>query len=287
MTEKKFKIILEILIIIGAMSWYIVTIAIPDVKSKIGSSDKFINISEYSNMIEFNINNTVNFAIIINKDKKISNILFFENQSLCLYNKEIEDTNIDKGINEIVKILIENDYLKQTSTITLTKYKDNNYLQVKNNLKEKLNYFNIPIVINENKNTLKNKAKELEIDNQSSDEKYIRQLDLYSKEIIQQKDSSDNEIPPELTESLAKEYADNVYKELEKYINTNNITNQDRLSSDIPIHLIPAEKSGKYYPNINSWYYVENSSIYAYIEFNNNFSYCYKGAIDKYTKGEC
>jgi hypothetical protein len=55
--------------------------------------------------------------------------------------------------------------------------------------------------------------------------------------------------------------------------------------------MIPADDEFKYYPSINSWYYVNDKKVYAYIEFviddNNIKSYCYNGSIDLVKEGVC
>ena len=53
---------------------------------------------------------------------------------------------------------------------------------------------------------------------------------------------------------------------------------------------IPADEKANYYPNANSWYYIKEKKLYAYIEFgesNNKYGYCYKGSIDSIYEGEC
>lgn len=267
------------------MTWYIVTTSIPELKNRFGSSDKLLNTKNYSELIEFNINNNVNFAIVINKKEIVSNILFFEPNSLCLYNKNIENNNIETSINEIVKILIKNKYLNKTSNIKLTKYENNKYLEVKNTLQNKLKYYNINIIIQESSSTIKDKVASLTTDEYSDTKEYLRALDEYSKDIIFDKEK-DYEI---LTETSSKIYADNVYKKIENYITTNNVINQDVSSPTIPIHLIPADENATYYPTTNSWYYVKDKKIYAYIEFEKEkgYNYCYNGSVDLYKKGEC
>jgi hypothetical protein len=55
--------------------------------------------------------------------------------------------------------------------------------------------------------------------------------------------------------------------------------------------MIPGDDEFKYYPSINSWYYVKDKKVYAYIEFvisdNKVKGYCYNGSIDLVKEGVC
>ncbi|MCI8459928.1 MAG: hypothetical protein HFE81_00895, partial [Bacilli bacterium] len=83
--EKKIFVVFEIVLIIGASLYYVFKEVIPEYKSSMGSSDRFIKTSEYKNMFEFNIDNNVNFALVINEAKNIYHIMFFNDKSSCLY----------------------------------------------------------------------------------------------------------------------------------------------------------------------------------------------------------
>ena len=61
-------------------------------------------------------------------------------------------------------------------------------------------------------------------------------------------------------------------------------------NTSLIIQVIPADVDGKYYPSSNSWYYIQNGKIYAYIEFseeNKIYGYCYQGTIESRSKGVC
>ena len=74
--EKKILIIFEILIVAGLFLFYTFKEVIPDSKRSIGSSDKIINEKLYKKMYEFNIDNKINFSIIIDENNKIYHMLF-------------------------------------------------------------------------------------------------------------------------------------------------------------------------------------------------------------------
>ena len=93
-----------------------------------------------------------------------------------------------------------------------------------------------------------------------------------------------------LTEEQAKEYANNVYKKLENYVITNNIGEQDKNDTSLPINLIPASSDNTIYPNLDSWYYIKNKQVFAYIAIDTKdqtYGWCYNGGIDNYKEGEC
>ena len=60
--EKKIFVVFEIVLIIGASLYYVFKEVIPEYKSSMGSSDRFIKTSEYKNMFEFNIDNNANIT---------------------------------------------------------------------------------------------------------------------------------------------------------------------------------------------------------------------------------
>ena len=74
----------------------------------------------------------------------------------------------------------------------------------------------------------------------------------------------------------------------------------DNYSSVVPIALVIASfhfeisssdifcvNDEKLFPNGNSWYYVHEGLLYAYIEFPNGDSYCYMGNRNNKKEGEC
>ena len=93
-----------------------------------------------------------------------------------------------------------------------------------------------------------------------------------------------------LNDTTSFSLSKSVYRRIEDYVSTNNIINKDRDDDKFLIQLIPADANDRYYPDENSWYYVENSHIYAYIEFKSTskiYSFCYNGSIDEVKNGVC
>ena len=284
MTNKKMYLLEVIAFIIIVIVYFFVSV-VPDIKKNMGSSDHYINAKEYSNMIEFNIDGKINFAYVINKDNNVYHILFFSKESTCLYNNGIEGNSISEASNNTFKILMEEEYLKANSKISITKYSDNNYDEIKKSIISSFTKYGINTDILELENTIENKGKELGISSVNDPSVILRFIDMYSKEFINNNSADKDKI--EITSSTAKKYTDVVYKKIEKYITSNNIQTLEKNNTKLVITMIPIDDGGKYYPSNNSWYYVESGKIYVYIEVGNNFGYCYNGSIENYNKGEC
>lgn len=281
-------IVLIVIIIVG-----IFLKGIPELKESLGSSDKFITEKNYDDMVEFDINNNLNFAVVI-KSNKINHIFMFNEQSVILYNQDIENNSIKKSISMITNLLINSNNLTQTSKVTLTSYENKHYNEVKQSFINELksnNFNNITIL--EKQTTIEKKVERLEIEYSKKDD-LISKLDIYSKNIISSAKTTGNTYSTTESKSIskeqAKEYANNVYKKLENYVITNNIGEQDKNDTSLPINLIPASSDNTIYPNLDSWYYIKNKQVFAYIAIDTKdqtYSWCYNGGIDNYKEGEC
>ena len=283
--EKKIIVILEILIIGVAFLAYTFKEAIPEYKKSIGSSDKFINTEIYNKMYEFNIDNKINFSIIIDENNNIYHMFFFDKEAACLANKNIENNKLEEGLKKIYIGLIEKDYLTNTSNINIIRYdnKENIIYDLVSNLNR---FYNIKGSINILDSTIENKINELKLE--SVPESYLKDLDLYSKEYIR---LTKNVVLSKEESINTREYSDNVYSKITNYMNMNGISNLNTNDTTLVINMIPGDEEYKYYPSINSWYYVKDKKVYAYIEFiindNNVKGYCYEGSIDLVKEGVC
>ena len=288
MKINKYRILLEIVILIVLLIYSFNKVVVPNYHKIFGSSDKFINTSKYESMVEFKIGET-NFGLVLNNKKEVYHILYFDKTSTCLYNQDIENNSIDIVSNQIIRRLIENDYLKNNTEITLIKYNDKYYNDVKKTFIEYLNKYKLNNNIVEKENKLITKANSVSSEKTDSDSNALVTLDLYSKEVVDNYLNNNNKVE-EITEHQAKLYANQVYIKIEKYMNDKNIKDQDKDNKDYLITKISGDSSNNYYPTENSYYYIKNSKVYAYIEIkglNNIYSYCYNGSIDDYEKGEC
>lgn len=295
MDENKLLLIIEVFLIIGGLVFFTIKEAIPEYKSNYGSSDKFINTSNYKNLIEIKIDNKIDFGLIINEKHKINNILFFDKNSICLYNQNIENKELDKSLDQIITILIENDYLKTTSNINIIKYNKYYYNEFKNSFTSSSSKYKINPIVNESTKSLEDKARELGISSNSESE-IIQNLDYYSKQLVRDiKNNISNKVENEveiitLDKSNSRTQCDNIYKKIENYINENNINDLSKDNDKLIITMISTDSSNRYYPTSNSWYYVKNKKVYAYIELSENgnyFQYCYNGSIDDIKEGTC
>ncbi len=295
--NKKIITLIEAIVIIIITILSVCFKFYPEYKKTQGSSDSFLDVENYKDIVELSINQAPNFALITNNNNEVASIFFFDEASLCLYNKNIENNQIPTTIKEIIKHLIQNDYLKQYDTITITKYKNNSYQDIKKSIQDELTRLQLDLTLIENENTLTEKAKQLDLTGED-DKTILRQLNIYSQDIIRKNKNNVNKKDNQtitnnkenLTEEKAQEYIENVYKKIANYTKENNIINQEITSNILPITLIPADQSGTYYPSEKSWYYIENGQIYAYINLKTpttNYSYCYQGSINIYKKGEC
>jgi hypothetical protein len=289
--KNKVRLILEIAVVLIACVVYAIKVSLPELKESLGSSDTLISTTSYKNMLEFNIDNKINFAVVINDNKEIYHLIFFDKSSIILYNQSIEGNSIDTSLESIIKILIENDYLTSNSIIKVTRYEDTYYDTFKESLLNILTKYQLNTNIIEAENTLSTRCSELNLEGTTS-ESLLRELDLYSKEFtrdinnVNKKSTTDET----LSDTTAKTLTNNVYKKIEEYKDNNNIETLTKDNTELVINLIPADTSGKYYPTSNSWYYIKDSKVYAYIELtdnNNIYSYCYNGSIDLIKKGEC
>jgi len=289
---KKIVVVLEILAIFVATIWCIFAEVIPEYKEKLGSSDKFIRPDAYSNMLEIQVDNVTSFAILLDKDTNIFHLMFFDKEAICLYNQNIEGKSLQKGLLSIIKILIENDYLKNTSIVTVTRYNDKDYEKCKRVFVELLSQYGLNTNIIEKSNTLKEKAKELGID-ASNNEDILKKIDLYSKEYPRLLNNIDYQKENEnlkLTEETSKKFTNQVYRKIEEYVEEEHISYLDKNNTVFEIQLIPADNHNQYFPSNRSWYYVSEGRVFAYIEIvdgEKQYGYCYQGSIDKSIKGEC
>ena len=291
--KEKYKNILQIIAVFILIIGVLIFDAIPNYKASQGSSDKYIDTETYTDIVEVKVNTKPNFALIITEDK-ISNILFFDQEALCLYNQDIEWTTIKNGTKKIIELLIENDYLKQDYFLILTKYKNKSYEETKQNILKTLQDLSVNVNFQEETSSIEIKAKQNNI-TETDEVSALKEIELLSKNSVRRYNNdvsyqSTINKPENVTQDNSRDYTDTVYKKIESYMRTNNITNQTIDNQTLEITKIPANSKGNIFPDSSSWYYIENGEVYAYISItvnNNNYSYCYQASIDEYKKGQC
>lgn len=290
--KEKHRIILQIILVIVLIAAALIFKVIPEYKATQGSSDTYIKVDDYKDIVEIKINNKTNFALVTTTTN-ITNILFFDSTSLVLYNQDIEGKTFSQGIKEIINHLVENDYLKTGDFITITAYHNKVDQIVKDEISSYLNSLNATATIIEEKTTLVEKAKILNVEG-SDDKQLLKAIEYKSKDIVRKYKNNLSGQPitnkEEITEENERDYTDNVYKKIEQYVNQNQIINQDVQTPGIDITKIPANNAGTMFPDETSWYYVQDKQVYAYINIkanDKNISYCYQASIDIYKKGQC
>ena len=285
--EKKVRILFEILFVVGAIIYYVVTILIPDIKENMGSSDSLISVKDYQNMVEIEIDSKIDFAMVINDQKEVYHLLFFHPNDYPLYNQNIEKETIPSSIHKSFEILNEYHYLTKDSKALVTRYGEKYYSEFIEEFKKELSIYSISPIM-EKESSLEEKVKALKIQENSLHP--LRQLDFYSKDLMSSSQPIEESHGKNLTEDVALTLSQTVYKKIENQILMKSITAMSKEESKMVVPLIPADEDGKYYPTVNSWFYVENGKVYAYIEFqelDNSYGFCYKGSLDLMQKGVC
>ena len=219
--EKKLIIIAEIVFVVIAVGYYTVKELIPDFKKQFGSSDRIVNPEKCTNIIEIKINDDVDYIYLLDNEEKIYHIIFLSPSSLVLYNKNIENNNYDIVNKKSIEQFIKNNYLKTDSKISVTRYNNDNYIKYKDSLLSILKYYNINTNIIENESDFVEMSKKIGVE-PSSKSKMISELDYYSKELINN-NSNNNLKNIVLDKDNSKKFSNNVYKKIEKYIQSNNI----------------------------------------------------------------
>ena len=277
----KKVLVIEIAIVVIAILYYVFAIMIPDYQKSQGSSDGFIKANKYQNIIKIKIDDTTDFALVFDTEGKIYHIFFFDNSSVFLYNQNIENKELNSSIKNIITILIENKKKKNNSKIEMVYDNEEHFKNFSKTWKDIEKELSIKTNTSEEVKTLEEIARIYGIETNNITTTLL-ELDLYSKEFIKDKPKSNIDLDQDTT----KKYANEVYKTLENYVEKEKIVNLNKEDVSLPITLIPIEE---YYPTSNSWYYVKEGKVYAYIEFesNNKYSYCYQGSINNRMEGEC
>ena len=85
-----------------------------------------------------------------------------------------------------------------------------------------------------------------------------------------------------------REAADHVYQKLSTY--AKEVSNQEKNSPNLLITDIPANAELTLYPTEESWYYIKEHKVYAYINFkltSKSYDFCYNGSIENIKEGKC
>lgn len=274
MNEDKIVRIISIIIMIILITVLLVYKYIPEYKSSKGSSDNYLNITSFQEIVKLELSTGPQFILITNDEDKLINILFINKQSLCLYNKNIENNTIENSLVKIFKKLNNNYYLNNV-IIKITSYNDQN---LKNKIIKliKENYDNI-LIEEENENLTSEEKINYLNEQQEKSQKNIRNYN--NDKII-------SNIENNISEEDAYKYAENIYLKLQKY--ALKIENQEKNSPNFPIQLISGATDKNIYPSSKSWYYISNGKVFSYINFTSeeyDYSYCCQN--NEILRGKC
>ena len=249
--EKKLRILFEVLFVICLCGYYVVKVMIPEYREKYGSSDAFVKTSQYQNMFEVQIDDTIHFAYLLNRKKSIYHIFFFDRNAKVLYNRGIENHSIEDSLEKTFSLLIERNYIKEGSSVSITRYGSTGYSEFYTSFLSYIDYYDISVNVVEKESTLLDLGKKYEIVGEN-DSMILRNLDVYSKELL-----LENEEELSSQEEQYLEYAKNVYQKLEHYILEKKLNSFSKEEAPFPIQMIPA-KEEEFYPTGNSWYEYQN-----------------------------
>lgn len=286
----KYINIISLIVVIMVAIFLIVFKIVPDLKSIKGSSDSFIDYDNIDTVVGLKTPTNIDFLLVISEEK-VTNILFLSSEALCLYNQDIENKPLDTALKTITATLKEQDIIG----LTLIEYPHNkSTTKVKEVLVKTL-------TLEEESNTYQSLAKSFSITTYEDNLEQLKTLESYSKNIIREyknaktleeltkKDSDDNKSDNKTTSnSTMKDSADHVYQKLSTY--AKNVANQEKNSPDLLITDIPANAELTLYPTEESWYYIKEHKVYAYINLKSaskSYDFCYNGSIKNIKEGKC
>ena len=146
------------------------------------------------------------------------------------------------------------------------------------------------LTLQEKESTYQLLAVEYNIKSYQDNTEQLQAIEAYSKELTRKykNDKILKETLKKQTKEELQKAANNVYSKLEKY--AKNVENQEIYSTSLIITDIPANQDLTLYPSVDSWYYIKNHQVYAYINFkttSNNYDFCYNGSIYNMKEGKC
>lgn len=181
--SNRLIVALELLGIAIALVVYSVMIVIPEYKEKLGSSDSFVNAGQYKNMIEIRLDSQTDFALLLNQKGEVYHIFFFDNSSVFLYNKNIENHNLKESMQKILVLLVEHGYWKSDSKVEVIRYGDEFYSEFLATWKDLSFRYSLPEEILEKEVSLEDRALELGIHGESVSA-ILLDMDFTSKEVV-------------------------------------------------------------------------------------------------------
>ena len=279
MNKKRF--LLEAILISLALLYYVIFIEIPELKKSLGSSDHFIETKKYSYGLEVEINQKTHFMFLLDKKNVVYYLFFLNSTSVSLYNQNIEGLGYQEAFQKTILLLKQYGYLTSNSSMVLTKY-GNVPNKIISSFKKELSS---SINIEEKSSSLKKLASRQGIYEEEEDS-ILKNIAIQSFELS--KENEDYYLNYE--KNQISSFHTFVFKKLEEYVSFYQINSMDKENVEYKIDRIPVSwKDSILYPSTNSWYYVQNKKITAYIEFliqDKKYGFCYQENI-YIGEGEC
>lgn len=238
------------------------------------------------------VNSSAEFILLFNKENKVSNIIYLNDDSVkSLYKKKIEGKTIEEAVQLIVENLKNNDIFNDNKNVIITDYGNPSlFSKVSEEINKEFVIYGINKIVTNNKTTLETKLSELNLDAKKNKEKDLKTLYYYSLDIINKSEKSSNNKTNNIKQENINDYANNIYNKLLVYsTNIVNQTKEDLHGIDITTINATGDYKNELYATKNSWYYIKDSKVYAYINFsynNNSYDYCFNGDTT-YISGLC
>lgn len=284
--KKKIIIILIIVSIVSllAMGYIYYNIVLSNLNGNIK-----LDTENYLTSVE--VKSKSHFIIFINKNNKISNIIFLNGYSIkSLYKQNIEGKDISKGIELIVDKLKNNNEFNNNDTFQLIDYGNSTiYNEIKTEFNKEFVIYGVNKNILDGESSLNEKLISLNYDISNNQNDNLKTLYNHSLNLINLYKNNNFE-ENQMKEDDFSLYASNIYNKLLTY--KGDITTQEK-NSQTGLDITTINATGDYqnelYPSKDSWYYIENNQVFAYIKFNYNnktYEYCFNGN-ENYTEDLC
>lgn len=253
------------------------------------SDNKLLDTANYLTAVE--VDSEAKFIMFFNKQEQISNIIYLNNKSVdSLYQKDIENKDIATSINLIIDNLNKNGVFTSVKNVILIDYgNDKLFSKVKAEFNKQFINYGISKDISYEVKTLKEEILSLNLKYKNSQSKNLKQLYNYSLDLINNVKNDDFKQEEQNIYENIDQYALNLYHKIEKY--AEKIENQPKDSQtgiDVTTINATSDYNNALYALSDSWYYIENYQVYAYIHFeidNINYDYCFKNG--DYQKNKC
>lgn len=286
-TKYKVMIIVGIIVVILSVGGIFAYVERENLFSSMGSSNTEFVSSEYKGIVEYS--GDVNFMFIVNNKDKVTNLVFLDKKALdVLKDKNIEGSNIESAVYDIVKILNEQNLF--TKNIILTAYQNNDVLSlIEAQINKNLIVFGSNVQVSSQTSTLNEKLNILGLEAKGTDIENVEVLYKQSKNRLVEAAMS------EKNESNNISYiaeAQDIYTQLDNYAKGKMegykvVVENQQINDANGLLLENVKSKGGLVATDKSWYQISSSVVYADIALDDTHEYCFRGSADNYTEGAC